>query len=261
MTSGEADELANQPAAAAPLQPDVGVGLEPRWARAATAFKGSDHVDRLQADYELVVALGFRNFQGPEYDYFQGELVKYAMAVLTAWIRRRTIFHYCRLRGYGGLRPAPPGAFDDLGQVEDLVQETVAKALVKFRDFVLVGGRWDYRRGASLRTYFIGQCLIQFANVYNYWLRHDTTHATIRPVSEPREFLERADPGPEELVVQQEYAAQLLRSMKPRDREIFTMIGGGMTQVEIAEALGVSPKTIERAVANQRDRLRKERGA
>jgi hypothetical protein len=27
-------------------------------------------------------------------------------------------------------------------------------------------GKWDHTRGASLRTFFIGQCLFQLANVY-----------------------------------------------------------------------------------------------
>ncbi|TCC34962.1 RNA polymerase sigma factor [Kribbella sindirgiensis] len=261
MQSGEADELGKQPAAAAPLQPDVGVGLEPHWKKAAATFKEADHVDRLQADYELVVELGWLNFEGPEYDYFQSELVKYAMAVLTSWIRKRTIFHYCRQRGHGGLPPAPAGAFEDPGYVEDLVVETVGKALVKFRDYVLVGGRWDYRRGASLRTYFVGQCLIQFANVYNSWRRHDADRVQAVAVAEPREFLQRHDPSPEELVVQQEYVAGFLRGMKPRDRQIFTMIGQGLTHLQIAQELGVTVKAIERAVANQRDRLRKEREA
>ncbi|MGW5187822.1 hypothetical protein ACWEOO_01105 [Kribbella sp. NPDC004138] len=234
MKSGEADEVAKQPAAAAPLQPDVGVGLVPHWATAASTFKNADHLDRLQADYELVLELGWRNFQGPDYDYdyFQGELVKYAMAVLTSWIRKRTILHYRRQRGYGGLPAAPADAFDDRGLVEDRVLETVGKALVKFHDYVLVGGRWDYRRGASLRTYFIGQCLIQFANVYNSWRRHDADRVQALPVEEPREFFQRHDPGPEELVMQQEYAATttLLDGLKPRDRQSFTMISQGRRQ-------------------------------
>jgi hypothetical protein len=29
---------------------------------------------------------------------------------------------------------------------------------------------WDHRRGATLRTYFIGQCLIRFPNIYRRWL-------------------------------------------------------------------------------------------
>jgi DNA-directed RNA polymerase specialized sigma24 family protein len=262
MAPAHPDELAKQPARpSAPVQPDVGDGLLPEWATEASAIKGADHVDRLAADFELVTELGWRNFQGPEYEYFQGELVKYGMAVLTAWIRRGLIFHYCKQRGYGGLPAAPAGAFDDTGLVEDLVLETVGKALMHFRDDVLVKGRWDYRKGASLRTFFIGQCLIRFPNAYNDWRRHDLERLPVRPVREPLEYLERYDPSVEQLVVDQVYGDQILGQMKPLDRRIFAMIREGMTQSDIAAELGITTKTVERAVANQRDRMRKERGA
>lgn len=45
----------------------------------------------------------------------------------------------------------------------------MAKALDRFRADVLLAKKWDYRKGASLRTYFIGQCLIRFANIYRRW--------------------------------------------------------------------------------------------
>jgi hypothetical protein len=38
---------------------------------------------------------------------------------------------------------------------------------------VLRRQRWDYRKGASLRTYFIGQCLSRFANVYRRWYTNE----------------------------------------------------------------------------------------
>jgi DNA-binding NarL/FixJ family response regulator len=52
-----------------------------------------------------------------------------------------------------------------------------------------------------------------------------------------------------------------LGKKKPLDRRIFAMIREGMTQSDIAAELGITTKTVERAVANQRDRMRKERGA
>jgi hypothetical protein len=86
-------------------------------------------------------------------------------------MRRRLIFQRVRERGYGGLPDPPDGAHDDPDTVAELAQETVAKALRHFHDDVLVPGKWDSRRGATLRTYFIGQCLIRFANIYRRWWR------------------------------------------------------------------------------------------
>jgi hypothetical protein len=53
---------------------------------------------------------------------------------------------------------------------EELSGETVAKALHYFRENVLMRQRWNASKGASIKTYFIGQSLFQFANVYRYSL-------------------------------------------------------------------------------------------
>jgi len=44
-----------------------------------------------------------------------------------------------------------------------------ARGLRYFIGEVLKPGKWDYRRGATLKTYFIGACLLQFANVFHLW--------------------------------------------------------------------------------------------
>jgi len=43
-------------------------------------------------------------------------------------------------------------------EVEELTYETVSKALFHFRRDVLMKHAWDYRKGATLRTFFVGQC-------------------------------------------------------------------------------------------------------
>jgi hypothetical protein len=77
------------------------------------------------------------------------------------------IFERCRSKGFGGLPTFDRPFTDD--EVAELANETVAKALAHFRRDVLMKGKWDHRRGATLRTYFIGQCLIRFPNIYRRW--------------------------------------------------------------------------------------------
>lgn len=221
----------------------------------ADEVDGADRLDRLAADFALVTTLAFQQFTGPDYDYFERELAKYGLAVISAWIRRDVILQRCRVRGAGGLEPPPPGAFDDPGLVEDLAQETVGVALVHFRDDVLAAGRWDYRRGASLRTFFIGQCLMRFPNIYRHWRRHDATDARSMYDADPPQHLLRPDPGPEQMVIDQEYGQYLLGQMSRRDAKIFQLLADGLKQSEIAEQLGITTKTVERAVANQRTRM------
>jgi hypothetical protein len=58
--------------------------------------------------------------------------------------------------------------------IEDLTQETVARASGIFRDRALVGGEWSPDGGASMATYFVGTCVLSFAAVYRAGLREKT---------------------------------------------------------------------------------------
>jgi hypothetical protein len=90
-------------------------------------------------------------------------------------IRCGLIFGKCRERGLGGLEEPPPGAMTRPDVVEELANQTVAKSLHYFRENVLMRGQWNPNRGASIKSYFIGQCLIRFPNIYRAWLRTEAS--------------------------------------------------------------------------------------
>src|SRR6266702_2243132 len=46
-------------------------------------------------------------------------------------------------------------------------------------DKVLKPGKWDHRRGASLKTFFVGACLLQFPNVFEAWLTEQRKWAQV----------------------------------------------------------------------------------
>ncbi len=125
----------------------------------------AENVARRQADHEIITELKARNFDGPLYDYFAAEQAAYALAVLMSWMRTGEIFRKCKEKG----RPVLPTEIwkwdreDRLG----LAHLTVSKALAVFRQRVLVPGAWDPRRGATIKTFFVGACLLQFANFFN----------------------------------------------------------------------------------------------
>jgi hypothetical protein len=137
--------------------------LEPDNRRLAEEFDQ----ERLAADNDLVQTLAFGSFGGSEWEYFSTELAKYRMAVIGGWMRRGMIFQRCKSRGFGGLPELGRDFTDD--EVDELTGETISKALFHFRRDVLMKQKWDYRKGATLRTYFVGQCLIRFANIYRRW--------------------------------------------------------------------------------------------
>ena len=86
------------------------------------------------------------------------------------WTRTGEIARKCLDRG----RPLPGAdrvmaAWSRDDRLEIAVEAT-ARALRYFVEDVLKAGRWNYRRGATLRTFFVGACLLQFPNVYEVWV-------------------------------------------------------------------------------------------
>lgn len=218
----------------------------------------AEHLDRLVADFNLVTGLAWQGFEGPDYDYFANELAKYGMAVIGGWLRRGLIFSRCRDRGFGGLPEPPPGAFDDRDVVDELTNETVAKALKHFRSSVLVPGKWDYRRGASLRTYFVGQCLIRFANVYRRWWKTESRPPLVADDHTLEVLDRRRMPDVEESVIDQAQVDGALRAvLDPRVRKALVLHAAGHSQAEIGRRLGVTAKAVERMLANERARMRR----
>jgi DNA-directed RNA polymerase specialized sigma24 family protein len=221
----------------------------------------ADHVDRLAGDFELVTLLAFAGYAGRDWDYFATELAKYGMAVIGGWMRRGMIFDRCQMRGYGGL-PALSRPFTD-DEVEELCNETVAKALVHFREDVLMKHRWDHRKGATLRTFFIGQCLIRFANIYRRWWANESRNTCA--LTDQLDLLETSRShveGPESQALDRAVVNDAMASIKdPRVRAAMILIAGGRSQAEIAAELAISEKTVERMLANERIRLRRRQVA
>jgi DNA-directed RNA polymerase specialized sigma24 family protein len=139
------------------------------------AARHAEQVDRLAGDRELVDTLRQSDFAGKHYRLFANELAKYGLAVIRGWIVRDLILGKVAERGFGRLAP-PPIKQSLLEDADGLADETVTRALHAFREKVLLPGVWDPRKGASLRTFFIGQCLMQFSNVYRSWLADQLKH-------------------------------------------------------------------------------------
>jgi hypothetical protein len=243
----------------APIQPvtERAPAVPEMWLEEKDA-PSTERLDRLVEDYNLISLLALEGFQGAKYDYFATELAKYGVAVISGWMRRRMIFAKCRDRGYGGLPEPPARAFDDPDVVEELAGETVAIALDRFRTDVLMKHKWDHHRGASLRTYFIGQCLLRFANVYRTWWTAEVRH---RQPSADHETLDALDrrrmPGVDELVADQTVIASARTAIKdPRVRLAMVYVSWGYKYSEIGQKLGVSEKAVERMIANERARIR-----
>jgi hypothetical protein len=218
----------------------------------------AEKVDLLAADVDLHTRLALIGFTGPEYHEFQTELTRYGLDVLTGWLRTGKIFAKMRKAGYG-LPSAPHGALDRDAQ-DELAGETVTVALVRFHHDVLLQGRWDPRKGARLTTFFVGQCKIRFANIYRSCLEHETASAQLIDPADAAQLTETRTSGidsPEWRAVARGYLRRGIRRIAdPRVHRALELIASDHTHAEIAHELGMTPKAVERMLANNRTRLK-----
>ncbi len=186
------------------------------------------------------------------------------------------IYKYCADRGRplrlsDADREFLTASFDDRLQ---LALETVAEALVFFRDHVLCGQRWSHAGGASLTTYFIGSCLFAFPNVFRRWqaeqrkwrqaLAVETLHC---PEGRGRSLADQPGTDPADLIVGRAAVIAELNGMKPAERAAAALVIDGDSFTEAAARLRTTDRGIEgrlyryRSRIGQQDRQREDRGA
>ncbi|MFJ6484529.1 hypothetical protein ACIQK6_31020 [Streptomyces sp. NPDC091682] len=133
---------------------------------------------RTDADQQIFDILARDDFQGPRYDRFVDELVRYSIPVLRGWMYSGFIFTLLAKRGHA----LQPHDFErellasDSDLREELAIMTIACALPRFRQRALIEGGWTPVGGASISTYFIGACTYEFANEFRRWRKGEERH-------------------------------------------------------------------------------------
>lgn len=257
------------PVDAARLQPDnqgdiqgVDEGLVGTWLDdpdlAAELADELERLRRLQADEELLLTLQLEQFTGRLWERFSRELTRYGLGVLRAWIRHGTIYGKAKaLTGYGLCRIE---GWPDDQTIDDIATDTVVAALIYFRDKVLMNRRWQASGGASLGTFFIGQCLYQFANIYRGALRaeKERIQEATTPMAELPEDPFDIIKGIEETIVANDTVAEAMALLTTdRARRALFLQEHGFTQREIADKLGLrDAKSVENLLGHQLRQLR-----
>lgn len=229
------------------------------------ASEAGGKVDRLLGDRRVVAMLRAQSFEGSLWDDFANVLASYGYAVIRAWIRDGKIYAKCREKGVkSDLTPLDPSEPNFRQIVEELAYDTVGEAIARFRDRVLIRGKWNSdkpgpRGAASLRTYFIGQALFTFGDIYREWRRDYTRQPAS---SDPVEIYERkggehAHDDPEKQVLDQDAFGRLLEGETERAKTVLTYRAWGYRNRDIAAELGTSEKAVEEIVARVRRRRRK----
>jgi transposase len=204
-------------------------------------------------DQQRLEALQAADFDGTAWQRCAEDLAGYGFQVMVVWIRTGQVFDRMQEKNHQ-LRLKPPSDGRVLTEevAEELAIETVGYAIHAFRNILRREG-WSAAGGASLQTFFIGQCLFQFPNVYRRWLG-ETRPTPWREV-EILEDLPSADDPAEQAIGQLEVEA-----LDERTRIILTKVQEGYTQREIAVMLGVTPKVIEKLIAKFRQQHRPRGG-
>lgn len=213
-------------------------------------------------DAALVRTLALRGFEGPAWDRLSEQLAAYGLSVVRVWIENGEIFRICRKKlGFG-----PPAIDRHLVSEDDateLALETVARALRAFRKVLQQDG-WSPEGGASLRTFFIGQCLMQFGNVYRRWTKeHDeqlpAPWRLVTALDDEHPVLDLSEHRDlEEIVMDRLYAELLLGLMSKRERLVLTLLSDGWSYRAIGEVLGVTTKAVENVVYRVRQRMHRQ---
>jgi RNA polymerase sigma factor (sigma-70 family) len=230
---------------------------------------------QLEADRALMRRLSVEGYEGQAWEEVANALVDYGFAVMRAWTVTGQVFGRCRAKGFGGPSFTPPAKGIPRQDALELATDTVATALINFRDSVLKRGVWDPNKGASLTSFFVGNCLLRFPNEYRKWRRdwsrrlaqrqvdmgmdpRDDRHPAVqlRARDDPADETVRADSSPREI-------ERILAPITDQtNRAILQLTAEGFSLEEIAEVLGLSYKQAEARLYRVRQKLgRKRKGA
>jgi hypothetical protein len=220
----------------------------------------TDYESRLAADQDLVHRLEWAGFTGPDWDELAAALVAYGVQVIRAWIISGRIFLECRAKHLGGdlMKEQDPewGSTDP----DELAWDTNTDALRAFRDNVLLKHRWTSAKGASLKTFYVGQALIQWVATYRRWVRSRRSIPS-GLADEYAQTLKVVGPEPA-VVLRDTVAAEMADIKDPRTRHALILTSQGYRQDEIAELLGLdSGRAVEALLYRQRQRRRLRLGA
>lgn len=220
-----------------------------------------DRLSRLLGDVQVLTRLLDSDFADDDWLPAAEEFARYGVGVLSAWIGTGAIFGKVKARTSYSLE-SPPNGWLDEDAVHDLSADTVVDALQSFRDDVLRKRRWDPRKGASMKTFFIGQCLFRFPNVYRGWLRERRRHLAVAP-SDQLVQLERGLgvlPAADASALHQASMVELLSLLSVKAaRRAALLQAAGYTQEEIAADLGLpDAKAVENLLGHQRRRLQRQ---
>lgn len=217
-----------------------------------------EHLDRLLGDSDLLYRLQVSGYAPEEWRRPSEEFGRYGYDVLVGWMFTGRIWHEVfRKTGRHPRRPDSP--FDE-DTIRQLCADTVINGLEAFLENVLKKNKWDPQRGASLKSYFVGQCCFQFENVLrSHYRRLKRNREDVVKDPSDWEELQGTNEGADAQVLRHEQKSDALATVSSaKARDAFALQWLGYSEAEIAERLGEpDEKTIENMLGYQRRKAKK----
>lgn len=222
----------------------------------AEGMSHKDRIDRLAGDSVLYAAIRQGNYQGPDWDFIAGEIVRYGIAVFEGWMAQGVVTERCREKRVMGVPSLPESVRRDRHLCEDIVAETIEKALIRFRDDVLKKDVWDPAKGASLRTFFIRQCMWRYGDAFRKVMRGRSQELRTDEI----QLFDTPEVGlVEDDVIRMDTVKLLLKgATSERAARALVMNLHGYENQRIAADLGASVDAVKSLLRRERARLRNE---
>lgn len=241
-------------------EPDSGSAWPRPLQRTVPSMSTAEHLERLRYDIDTVLQLQLRSWSDEAWEPVASALAEYGFGVIKGWLHNGQIFAEVARTGYGALRRCPRHWLDD-DTIEELASLTVAEALRYFKLEVLMKGKWEAAKGASLATFFIGQCKFKFANVYTVWHHDEEDHRLHIDLNGEMPAPVSLDERPgDRLMTETAARAVLDRLSSPLARQVFwkKFVRGDSYQLIATTTPGIKDaKAAENLVYRERRRLQK----
>jgi len=229
-----------------------------------------ERLDQRLGDAEVITALQLSNFDesSVEWDVLADALAEYGFGVMTGWLITGMATQKARemRNGLGvlGMQHLPKENLrmsrDDARALAGII---AAEALKQFREKTLMNPnpdkRWSPTGGASLKTFYIGRCLMVYPNEYRRWERENSSLGQslekmvdngVVPAAEDRKALTNLE------------LSEVLATLDERAQRIFGLKAAGWTDQQIAELESTEDKEVTVAalqsfIFRTREKLRK----
>lgn len=191
-------------------------------------------------------------------------LIEYGYAVFTGWgisglLHQRAAAH----KGTPGANRIPETLRLDPDDAMSLAGELIVTVIDTFRAKVLAKGKWSELGGASLKTYFVGWCLMHLPDTYVRWNRRERSGGRAESLDDPTADLSKARVVDLAAVTDLQAEARIELEIAvaavddPQIVQMFQLQAAGYALEAIAEILDVTESVVRTKMSRARIRMRK----